>query len=175
MLCQFSPEGGKKTLADYVGVKDVYPTGRLDFDSEGLVLLTNDGGLQHQLTDPRFAHPRTYWVQVEGEVNADAIDELCAGVMVAGKMTLPCSAEIMVKPLVPDRNPPVRFRKSIPTSWLSLTLQEGRNRQVRHMTAAVGFPTLRLIRVALSGLTLNGLQPGDWRKLSRSEVQALRS
>ncbi len=170
VLCQFSREGDKKTLADYVALPDIYPAGRLDFDSEGLVLLTNDGALQHRLTDPRFGHPRTYWVQVEGAVTNEALEKLKDGVL----NSLPCEAAIMPEPQLPERNPPVRFRKNIPTSWLSLTLREGRNRQVRHMTAAVGFPTLRLTRAAIGNLTLAGLTPGQWRHLTDAEVSVLR-
>jgi 23S rRNA pseudouridine2457 synthase len=173
VLCQFSAEGGKKTLADYIKVPDVYPAGRLDYDSEGLVLLTSDGALQHRLTDPRFGHRRTYWVQVEGLLNERAAGELARGVVFGGKKTLPCEAELMAEPALWPREPPVRFRKNIPTSWLRLTLREGRNRQVRHMTAAVGFPTLRLIRAGIGGLTLEGLRPGEWRELQQREVQTL--
>ncbi len=174
VLCQFSHEGDKKTLADYVSVPDVYPAGRLDFDSEGLVFLTDDGPLKHQLTDPRFSHPRTYWVQVEGLINEEALRLLEQGMMIAGGRTRPCRAEAMDEPFLPLRDPPVRFRKSIPTSWLSLTLTEGRNRQVRHMTAAVGFPTLRLVRIAIGALTLAGLMPGEWRELTSAEVSGLK-
>jgi 23S rRNA pseudouridine2457 synthase len=168
VLCQFSREGDKKTLANFIDIPDIYPAGRLDYDSEGLLLLTNDGALQHQMTDPRFGHPRTYWVQVEGAIDAEAVKQLAAGVVVDGKRTLPCQAEIMAEPELPARIPPVRFRKSIPTSWISLTLREGRNRQVRHMTAAVGFPTLRLTRAVIGDLTLDGLSPGQWRRLRYS-------
>jgi 23S rRNA pseudouridine2457 synthase len=178
VLCQFSRDGAKKTLADYISIPHVYPAGRLDFDSEGLLLLTDDGALQHQLTDPRFGHARTYWVQVEGAVSSAAVEQLQRGVVIGGQKTLPCNACIMPEPTLPARHPPVRFRKSIPTSWLSLTLREGRNRQVRHMTAAVGFPTLRLTRVAMGGLSLAGLQPGlqpgDWHDLNSAELSAVR-
>ena len=174
VLCQFSPEGEKQTLADYIPVREVYPAGRLDFDSEGLLLLTSDGALQHALTHPRFGHPRTYWVQVEGVPDLDALEKLSHGVSIGGKQTLPCKAEVMQEPAVPPRHPPVRFRTSIPTSWLRLTLRQGLNRQVRHMTAAIGLPTLRLIRAALGELTLDGLQPGQWRDLTKAEVKALR-
>lgn len=173
VLCQFSPEGGKQTLSAFIDVPGVYPAGRLDYDSEGLVLLTGDGALQHRLTHPRFGHPRTYWVQVEGVVDPPALDRLAQGVIIEGKRTLPCKAAAMDPPPLPDRVPPVRFRKSIPTSWLALTLREGRNRQVRHMTAAVGFPTLRLVRYAIGSLTLDGLAPGAWRELTRAEIAAL--
>jgi 23S rRNA pseudouridine2457 synthase len=173
VLCQFSADGGKQTLADYIDIPGVYPAGRLDFDSEGLVLLTNDGALQHRLTDPRFGHPRTYWVQVEGTIDSQALEQLAQGVIFGGKKTLPCQAKAIPEPNVPPRHPPVRFRKSIPTSWLTLTLREGRNRQVRHMTATVGFPTLRLIRAAIGKLTLAGLAPGEWRKISTLELKGL--
>jgi 23S rRNA pseudouridine2457 synthase len=175
VLCQFSePEGGSAvTLASYVPIPDVYPAGRLDRDSEGLLLLTDDGALQHQLSDPRWGHPRTYWVQVEGVVTAEAIQKLAAGVGVQDYRTLPAKARAIDEPDIPPRHPPVRFRKNIPTSWLELTLTEGRNRQVRRMTASVGFPTLRLIRFALGPLNLKGLAPGRWRNLTVSETASV--
>lgn len=173
VLCQFSREGNKRTLADYVPVRDVYPAGRLDFDSEGLILLTSDGELQHKLTNPRFGHPRRYLVQVEGLISSDAVSRLRTGLTIGGRKTLPCEAMAIDEPPLPERNPPVRFRKSIPTSWLSLTLHEGKNRQVRHMTAAVGLPTLRLTRAAIGDLTLAGLAPGEWRDLTQEEITAL--
>ncbi len=175
VLCQFSRDETEtgQTLADFVAVPGVYPAGRLDRDSEGLVLLTDDGPLQHRLTDPKFAHPRTYWVQVEGEIAAGALEQLNKGVMVQGSKTRPAVSRAMAPPDVPERVPPIRYRKSIPTSWLELTLTEGRNRQVRRMTAAVGFPTLRLIRSGLGGLTLKGLEPGESRPLSTSELSGL--
>jgi 23S rRNA pseudouridine2457 synthase len=170
VLSQFS--GGRKSLADYVPVKGVYPVGRLDHDSEGLMLLTNDGAFQHRLTDPKFQHPRTYWVQVEGIPEKPALDRLAAGVVIQGERTRPAKALLLVEaPALPPRDPPVRFRKSVPTAWLELTLTEGRNRQVRRMTAAVGHPTLRLVRVAIGSLRLEGLQPGEWRELTPEEVQ----
>lgn len=173
MLSQFKSEG-RRTLADYIDVPDVYPAGRLDFDSEGLLLLTNDGALQHRLTDPRYLHPRTYYVQVEGAITAEAIRILQRGLTIQGYRTKPCKARMIEEPEVEPRDPPIRFRKSISTSWLELTLVEGRNRQVRHMTAAVGFPTLRLIRVAIGALTTNGLPPGSWRKLNTDEIANLK-
>jgi 23S rRNA pseudouridine2457 synthase len=175
VLCQFSraeTETGK-TLADFVNVSDVYPAGRLDRDSEGLVLLTDDGALQHRLTDPHWAHPRTYWVQVEGEITVDALGRLNKGVTIQGTMTRQAVSRAMKAPDLPERNPPIRFRKLIPTSWLELTLTEGRNRQVRRMTAVVGFPTLRLIRSGLGELTLSGLRPGQWRTITASELDGL--
>lgn len=171
MLCQFSPEGDKQTLADYLDVpKDVYPVGRLDYDSEGLLILTNDKSLNARLLKPSNAHEREYWVQVEGAITEDAVSRLSSGVNISidGKShhTLPAKASLITtEPALPPRNPPIRFRKNIPTSWISLTLHEGKNRQVRRMTAAVGFPTLRLVRWRMEGLTLEGLEPGKWRSV----------
>jgi 23S rRNA pseudouridine2457 synthase len=167
VLCQFSPEGGKRTLAEFVRQKDVYPAGRLDYDSEGLLLLTDDGRLAHRLTDPRHKQPKTYLVQVDGDVTDDAIAQLRQGVVLNDGPTLPAGAERAGEPewLWP-RDPPVRFRKHIPTSWLAVTLREGRNRQVRRMTAAVGFPTLRLIRTRIGPYALEGLRPGETRVLA---------
>lgn len=179
VLSQFRPASTGDvtvpTLGDYVSVPDVYPAGRLDRDSEGLLVLTSDGRLQHQLTDPRFGHPRTYWVQVERVPDAGAIAQLCAGVDIRGYRTRPAEVRLMPEPQVPPRDPPIRFRKQVPTAWLEMTLREGKNRQVRRMTAAVGFPTLRLVRVAIAHLTLQSLQPGDWRSLSLPEVEQLKA
>jgi 23S rRNA pseudouridine2457 synthase len=179
VLSQFSASENKKTLADYFSSipKNIYPVGRLDFDSEGLLLLTNDKTLTHRLLDPSFAHPRTYWVQVDGAVTHEAIEHLCAGVTinVDGKAyhTKKAAAEIFDEPpVVWERNPPVRFRKEIPTSWVKLTLTEGKNRQVRRMTAAVGFPTLRLIRYAIGDLTLAGLEPGRYKEVNEKLIKA---
>lgn len=166
VLCQFSPEGDKKTLADFLPdiAKDIYPVGRLDYDSEGLLLLTNDKSLTHQLLDPKFSHQRTYWVQVDGEITDEAILQIRKGVVINinGKQhkTLPAIAKRLYDPEVIERDPPVRFRKNIPTSWIALTLTEGKNRQVRRMTAAVGFPTLRLIRYSIGQVKLEGIAPG---------------
>lgn len=180
VLSQFSPEGDKKTLADYLpGIdKDIYPVGRLDYDSEGLLLLTNDKQLKHQLTEPRFAHKRTYWVQVDGDINEEAIAQLEKGVTISvdGKQhfTQPATAhKIVEEPIVPPRNPPIRYRASIPATWLSLTLTEGKNRQVRKMTAAVGFPTLRLIRYSIDKLTIDDLQPGQHKVFGKEIKQLL--
>jgi 23S rRNA pseudouridine2457 synthase len=166
VLCQFTDDRGRRTLADFVHQKDVYAAGRLDQDSEGLLLLTDDGRLAHQLTDPRHKQAKTYLAQVDGEIDETALHALRHGVSLNDGPTLPADAAFATEPewLWP-RDPPVRFRKSIPTSWLSLTLREGRNRQVRRMTAAVGFPTLRLIRVRVGDLTLDGLAPGETRLL----------
>ena len=180
VLSQFSPEGEKKTLAHFLQhlPKDVYPTGRLDYDSEGLLLLTNDKQLIHQLLEPKFAHQRTYYVQVEGDITQQALQQLTTGITINidGKPhhTKPAIAtHLSPAPTLPDRNPPIRFRQSIPTSWLSLTLTEGKNRQVRRMTAAVAFPTLRLVRYAIGAITAQHMQPGDYRTLNTSEVKAL--
>jgi len=179
VLSQFSPEGEKKTLADFFkGIsKNIYPVGRLDYDSEGLLLLTDDKDLNHQLLDPKFAHQRTYWVQVDGDINEEAIRKLQAGVEIKlnGKIykTKKALAEkIEVPQNIPERNPPVRFRKNIPTSWIALTLIEGKNRQVRHMTAAVGFPTLRLIRYSIGKLTIEGITPGAYQEFG-PDIKAL--
>ena len=172
VVTQFS--GAGPTLRDYIDVKDVYPVGRLDHDSEGLLLLTDDGALQHRLTAPEFAHPRTYWVQVEGEPEEIALAHLAEGVIVQGIPTRPAKVKLLAEePLLPPRNPPIRFRKTVPTAWIEITLTEGRNRQVRRMTAAVGHPTLRLVRIALGNLRLEALQPGEWRNLSEAEVALL--
>lgn len=165
VLCQFRDADGRPTLADYVRQKDVYAAGRLDRDSEGLLLLTDDGVLQHRLTDPRHKQPKTYLVQVEREPDEAALEALHRGVMLKDGMTRP--ADVRLLPAEPDwlwpRDPPVRFRKSVPTAWLEFTIREGRNRQVRRMTAAVGHPTLRLIRTRIGPHVLDGLVPGQTR------------
>jgi 23S rRNA pseudouridine2457 synthase len=179
VMSQFSPVEGKQTLADYFKVeKDVYPVGRLDYDSEGLLLLTNDSSLNHRLLNPNFAHQRTYWVQVDNDITDEAIQKLENGVLINidGKShkTLPATAfKMPEEPNVPERNPPIRVRKNIPTSWISLTLQEGKNRQVRRMTAAVGFPTLRLIRYSIEKLTIQNMLPGDMISLNQQEINRL--
>jgi 23S rRNA pseudouridine2457 synthase len=181
VLCQFTPgsdqaaDVSRRTLADYVSVPGVYPAGRLDFDSEGLVLLTSDGELQHRLTDPKFGHPKTYWAQVEGLPTTAALQKLERGIVIQDYRTQPAKARLIDPPDLPSREPPIRYRKEIPTSWLELELKEGRNRQVRRMTAAVGFPTLRLIRWAIGAITLAGLPMGTWRDLTPLEIAALRS
>jgi 23S rRNA pseudouridine2457 synthase len=165
VICQFSRDGVHPTLADYIAVPEVYPAGRLDTDSEGLLLLTDDGRLQHRITDPKHKLPKIYRVQVEGVPGEAALEKLRRGVALRDGMTLPAEARSIAEPAdLWPRNPPVRFRQSIPTSWLELTIREGKNRQVRRMTAAVGFPTLRLIRYAIGGWTLDGLAPGQWRQ-----------
>ena len=179
VLTQFTDSQPDKTrratLKDYIPVPDVYPVGRLDRDSEGLLLLTNDGRLQHALTDPKFHHPRTYWVQVERIPDPQALMQLRQGVKIQDYRTRPAIVTLLEsEPDLPPRNPPIRFRKNVPTAWLEMTLTEGRNRQVRRMTAAVGFPTLRLIRVAIGSLRLEGLTPGQWREVTPDELAALR-
>lgn len=171
VICQFSKDGLHPTLADYIAVPDVYPAGRLDTDSEGLLLLTDDGKLQHRITDPKHKLPKTYWVQVEGVPDEAALARLRQGVMLKDGMTLPAEVQSMAEPAgLWQRDPPVRFRQSIPTSWLALTIREGRNRQVRRMTAAVGFPTLRLIRHRIGEWTLDGLACGRWREQQAANV-----
>ena len=162
-------------MKDLVPVAGVYAAGRLDRDSEGLLLLTDDGELQHRLTDPRYGHPRTYWAQVEGRPATSALEQLARGVEIQGYRTLPAVVRLLeADPEVWPRNPPIRFRKNIPTAWIEITLTEGRNRQVRRMTAAVGFPTLRLVRIAIGNLRLEGLQPGQWRDVPPGQLAALR-
>jgi len=177
VLCQFSDDSAKPriTLKEYIDIPEVYSVGRLDFDSEGLLLLTDDGQLKHRLIDPQFEHTRTYWVQVERIPTAEALQKLCDGVTIQGYKTKPAIAKLLdSEPDLPDRDPPIRFRANIPTAWIELTLKEGKNRQVRKMTAAVGFPTLRLIRVAIANLHLQGLKVGEWRELSEQELKELR-
>ena len=164
VLCQFSGEDATPRLGDYLDVPGVYPAGRLDKDSEGLVLLTDNGRLQHCISDPRHKLPKTYWVQVEGIPDEAALQRLREGVELRDGLTRPARVEPMAEPAVPPREPPIRYRAAIPTSWIRLTLHEGRNRQVRRMTASVGYPTLRLIRYAVGPWTLAGLAPGQWRE-----------
>lgn len=164
VICQFTPEAGHKSLKDFIPLPDFYPAGRLDADSEGLVLLTDDGKLQHRISDPKHKLPKTYWVQVEGVPAEAALEKLRRGVMLKDYQTLPAQAHLMAEPdnLWP-RIPPIRFRKNVATAWIELALTEGKNRQVRHMTAALSFPTLRLIRYAIGMYTLQGIAPGEWR------------
>ncbi len=164
VLSQFTPEAGHRALDEFGFPPDVYAAGRLDHDSEGALLLTDEGPLVKRLLDPKFEHPRTYWAQVEGQITPEAVRQLMRGVTIKGYRTKPCRVEIISEPKdLWERVPPIRYRANIPTSWVALTLIEGKNRQVRHMTAAVGFPTLRLIRAQIGQLSLDGLQPGEWR------------
>lgn len=170
VLTQFTDESGRATLADLIPVPGVYPVGRLDRDSEGLLLLTDDGELAHRLTDPRFEHPKTYLAQVERIPDDEALAALRRGVMLKDGPTRPAGADLLDEPPpLPDRSPSIRFRKNVPTAWIRLVLREGRNRQVRRMTAAVGYPTLRLVRVAVGPVGLGDLAPGAWRDLQADE------
>src|SRR5512140_3073356 len=171
VLSQFTPDGSpNRTLADFGFPKDAYPIGRLDADSEGLLLLSDEAALNQQLLHPRQAHAREYWAQVERIPSPDALHCLEAGTVIEGRKTLPCRAWVLrPQPEVPQRDPPIRFRKTVPTCWLGLELIEGKNRQVRRMTAAIGHPTLRLVRVRVGRFTLEGLLPGTWRVLAPFE------
>jgi 23S rRNA pseudouridine2457 synthase len=179
VLSQFTSQEGKRTLKDFFPVPtDCYPVGRLDFDSEGLLILTNDATLNHRLLDPRFSHEREYWVQVEGVFSAAALHQLETGVTITvdGKpyRTLPCAVEIFsTPPPVPDRHPPIRYRARIPTSWIRMVLREGKNRQVRKMTAAAGFPTLRLLRWRIGQLDLSGMAPGGMKRTDERDIYSL--
>lgn len=166
VLTQFTNSSGKATLADYIKIKDVYAAGRLDYDSEGLVVLTNDGRLQAHITEPRYKLPKTYLVQVEGVPDNAAIDKLKIGVTLKDGVTKPAAVRLLENPPeVWPRTPPVRFRKNIPTAWIEITITEGRNRQVRRMTAAIGHPTLRLIRTSIGDWSIEGIKQGEWRKV----------
>ncbi|MGD8568400.1 MAG: pseudouridine synthase [Gammaproteobacteria bacterium] len=171
VLCQFTDQQDRATLADYIPVKDVYACGRLDRDSEGLLLLTDHGKLQHRIADPKFKLDKTYWAQVEGTVSDHAISQLRQGVELNDGPTKPARAHAIDEPRIWPRTPPIRQRQSIPTSWLELTITEGRNRQVRRMTAAVGFPTLRLIRTAIGPWSLGNLEPGQYRVVDDHQLQ----
>ncbi|MAS36192.1 MAG: pseudouridine synthase [Anaerolineaceae bacterium] len=176
VLTKFTDDQGRPTLADYIDIPNIYAAGRLDLDSEGLLLLTDDNRLSHRLTDPKFAHPRTYWVQVERIPDEQALNQLRQGVTIKGGRTRPAEARLLaVPPDLPPRPVPIRYRKNVPDCWLELTLTEGRNRQVRRMTAAVGHPTLRLVRHAIGPVTLAGLQPGEWQPLDAPAVRALKN
>ncbi|UCH53457.1 MAG: pseudouridine synthase [Pseudomonadota bacterium] len=172
VLTQFTDAAGRATLANYIAQRNVYPVGRLDRDSEGLVLLTDDGRLKQRLSDPRFKVPKTYWAQVEGEPTQAALNLLRRGVTLSDGPTRPALVRRIAGPRLWPRDPPIRFRKSIPTSWIELVITEGRNRQVRRMTAAVGYPTLRLVRVAIGPYRLDGLLPGESREVDSTLVES---
>lgn len=171
VLSQFTPESGHRALDEFGFPAGVYAAGRLDHDSEGALLLTDDGRLIKKLLDPKFEHPRTYLAQVDGQITPRAVKQLAGGVTIKGYHTKPCKAEITEAPKgLWERVPPIRYRANIPTSWVQLTLIEGKNRQVRHMTAAVGFPTLRLIRVQIGNIPLGDLMPGEWRYVTEKVI-----
>ena len=174
VLSQFTRAHGHIALESFGFPKGVYPAGRLDADSEGLLLLTSDGGLQAHIADPRHKTPKVYWAQVERDITPQALAALRAGVLLNDGPALPCGARRLDAPCLAPRTPPIRARKTVPTSWAELTLKEGRNRQVRRMLAAVGFPVLRLLRRAIGPLTFDGLEPGQWRELTAAEVRSLR-
>lgn len=176
VLCQFTPDQpGQRTLAEFGFPSGVYPVGRLDMDSEGLLLLTDEAGFNHRLLDPKTAHPRTYLAQVEGIPTPDAVRKLeRGGLDIQGHRTRPCRVRLPdPQPEIPPRDPPVRFRKAIPTAWLELELIEGKNRQVRRMTAAVGFPTLRLIRTAIGGFSGEEIGEGKWKLLEPGDIREI--
>lgn len=174
VLTQFTDRDGRPTLADYIPLPNIYAAGRLDRDSEGLLLLSDHNGLIHRLTEPKFNHPRTYWAQVENIPDEAALDQLRRGVQIKDYVTKPAEAELLTfEPDLPPRDPPIRERQNIPTIWLTLTLTEGRNRQVRRMTAAIGHPTLRLVRAKIGMISLEGLAVGEWQALSQAERAAL--
>jgi 23S rRNA pseudouridine2457 synthase len=177
VLSQFSSDGSEKiTLKQFIDVPDIYPVGRLDYDSEGLMLLTSDGPFQHRLSHPKFEHPRTYWVQVENQPQAiDLLPLIQGGVKIQDYRTKPAMVQLIEPPNLRDRIPPIRSRQAIPTAWLAITLTEGRNRQVRRMTAAIGFPTLRLVRAQIGHLHLEDLPSGQWRDLSDAELSRLKN
>ena len=174
VLTKFTDAEGRPTLADYIPIADIYAAGRLDKDSEGLLLLTNSGALSHQLTAPKYAHPRTYWVQVERIPDEKALEQLRKGVVIKGYKTRPAKVRLLPQPpSLPPRPVPIRYRKNVPDCWLEMTLTEGKNRQVRRMTAAVGHPTLRLVRVRIGNITLDGLAPGKWEYVSSRDIEQL--
>ncbi len=162
VLCQFTSPDGSSTLADYIDAPDFYAAGRLDKDSEGLLILTDNGQIQQQLTNPRYKLPKTYWAQVEGQPTEESLEPLRHGIQLNDGWARPAKVHLLAAPEIWPRNPPIRYRKNVPTGWVSITLTEGRNRQVRRMTAAIGFPTLRLVRISIGNWQLGDLKPGEW-------------
>lgn len=175
ILSQFTEKHGHPSLKNYAFPAGVYPAGRLDSDTEGLLILTNDGQFQNRVSNPKFSKTKTYFVQVEKIIDNSAIRALEKGLILKDGPTLPCSAEIIAEPVLPLRNPPIRSRKTVPTSWVKLIIKEGRNRQVRRMLANVNFPALRLIRYAIENVTIEGLKPGEWRNLTQEEIKGFRN
>lgn len=173
VVSHFTDPIGRETLSSYISIRDVYAAGRLDLDSEGLLILTNDGKLIQRLTDPRYHLPKIYLVQVEGEITSEAIHLLEAGIAIRGIQTRRCQARVIPEPDLPPRRKPIT--PHAPPSWVQITLYEGKKRQIRHMTAAVGFPTLRLVRFAIGPVSLAGLRPGEWRQLTQAEIFRLKS
>ena len=175
VLTQFTDDDSEReTLADYIDLKGVYAAGRLDYDSEGLMILTDDGNLNHMLTHPKHGHPRTYWAQVENIPDESALDNIRrGGLEIKNYSTKPAMARLIDEPDLPERIPPIRYRANIPDCWLELTLTEGKKRQVRRMTAAIGHPTLRLVRASIGSITLDGLQVGQWQELTATEMKSL--
>jgi len=171
VLSQFTPYEGKRSLKDFGFPKNVYPVGRLDYDSEGLLLLTDDNDIKHKLTDPIFELPKTYLVQVEKIPTEESLQQLRNGIIIEGRKTKPADVRLLPEePPLPPRPVPIRFRKTVPTAWIEMIIREGRNRQVRKMTAAVGHPTLRLVRTKIGNLEIRELKPGEWREISKEEV-----
>ena len=163
VLCQFTDNESRRNLSDFIPIRNIYAAGRLDYDSEGLVILTDDGKLQNKISDPKNKLEKTYWVQVEGIPNEESLNKLRKGILLKDGMTKPAIANLISEPIIQERNPPIRERKNIPTSWIELTISEGKNRQVRRMTAAIGNPTLRLIRYSIGGWTIENLNPGNYK------------
>lgn len=175
VICQFSPEGNKITLKEFINIPEIYPVGRLDTDSEGLIIITDDNKLKQILTEPKYKSEKTYNVQVEGIPSENDLSKIREGIVIQDYKTMPAKVSLLTtEPIFPERNPPVRFRKSIPTSWLEIKIKEGKNRQIRKMTAAIGFPTLRLIRVKIKHIGIDSLNPGEYRFLSAKEVLELK-